>query len=361
MIRPLTSIDNLQLPKAPKLFVLVELLLLVSIPVIGWVGSQALLDTRAGTIVEQVTPGDPGYVATVAASPVTALVEVLDGSVTGVAIVAQQSASEPGGALVLVAPSMLIDGTAVSTFSPSEVVPALETALRLDIPTVHILDESRWANVLGKHSLILDNPDPVVDDGGEPLLAVGEIAVGADLAAVFVGRPLPDGLTEPVIVRRLLWWNSILQDPPDSSDEVAALIRAIGNGVHIVDQLPREADTNLLDIEAAEAMVVEYVPYPKGENDGDRLKVRVLDRVGGLDVGLIARSLTREGFEITEIGNAEVFLDGPATVTVPAGVTDERIAKLAQLYGADTVQPLDLSEQVSEVTLTVGSSAAETS
>lgn len=363
MIRPLTSSYDAKAIRPPVLFVLLEAALLLSVPVIAWFGFQALLGTRAGQFVTPPSATEPGYIAAVAASPVTAFVEVVDGDVSGVTIVTQQSASEPGGALLLVWPTTTIDGVAVSDMTSDQVVPALEVELRLAIATVYVLDSERWSNVLGEHSLLLNNPDPVLDAVGEPLIAVGEAEIGAQLVADFIGRAAEGSTAEAVIVRRSLWWSTLLENPPASEDDIAALIRSVGAGVHTTADLPLQkvGGESVVDAEPAEKLIVSFVPFPAGVVGGDRLQVRLLDKAGGLDLASIARSLALEGYEVVQLGNADAFIDGPAQVVVPAGVTDERVNELAQLYQADTVHAADLPEQSPTVTLIVGSSAAETS
>lgn len=364
MIRPVASTELSRVRKAPLAFILFEVLLVLAIPAIGYLGAQSLLDTRAGEYVTQPTASDPGWLATVDPSPVTALVAVLDGQVTGVAIVAQQRASEPGGAIVLLPPTLQINGVELSAMQPALVAPAVASALRMQYSTVSILDEERWLQVLGEHSVTIENPDPVLDAQGEQILAVGSVEVDAGLVAAFIGQPAAGGNVDAIIVRRELWWDAILASPPSGDDEVAVLLGAVGAGTHDVVELATVLDSagaRVLDIEEAERVLTSYVPFPIGVNPGDRLQVRVLARSADLDLEAVARFLTKEGFEVVQIGNAETFDDGAAQVLVPVGVTDERVEELAQLYSADTVRPTEVTELVETVTLVVGSSTVETS
>ncbi len=383
MIRPVTSLGELRAPRAPTLFILVELLLLSAVPVLGYLGAQSLLDTRAGNIVAQPTAEEPGWLAAVEPSPVTGIVEVLNGNVTGVTIVAQQQQSQPGGTIILVWPSMEIDGVQVGEMAPEEVVPAVSRELRLQIPTVEILDEARWKIVLGSEDREVDNPDPLIDEGGVPLLAVGPITIGSDLAAAFIGRPAVSGDPDSVIVRRTIWWETLLSNPPNGDDDLAALIRTIGAATHQIIDLPTTRSPaggessvgRRIDPALVEQIIVDSVPFPVGSQPGDRPQVKVLDRIGGVDLELIARSVAGLGFEVIQIGNASVFDDGPAEVIVPAGVTDARIELLAELFGAATVYETTSANQAGSaddsasktvetsgtITLIVSGSAAEMS
>lgn len=383
MIRPVTSLGELRTPRAPTLFILVELLLLSAIPVLGYFGAQALLDTRAGNFVAQPTPAEPGWVAVVEPSPVTGIVEVMDGKVTGVTIVAQQQESRPGGSVILVWPSVEIDGIQIGDMAPDDVVPALADELRLQIPSVEVLDEARWRLILQSEVRTVDNPDPLQKESGDSLLEVGPVIIDAELAATFIGQATATGSSEAVIVRRRIWWETLLQDPPQGEDDLAALMRTVGGADHVVLDLPivggaageGVGSTPSIDHDQAELVIVDAVPFPAGAQPGDRLRVRILGRAGGIDLEGIARAATRQGFEVVQIGNATVFDDGPAEVVVPPGVTDARVKRLAEFFAADTVYQSessdgadsadDLASETAEtsrtITVIVGSSAAEMS
>ncbi len=383
MIRPVTSLGELRAPRAPTLFILVELLLLSAVPVLGYLGAQSLLDTRAGNFVAQPTPTEPGWLAAVEPSPITGIVEVLDGKVTGATIVAQQRESQPGGTVILIWPSTEIDGVQVGEMAPGEVVPAISRELRLQIPMVEILDEARWKTVLGSEERTVDNPDPLVGEDEVPLLAVGPVTIGSDLAATFIGSPAVTGHPDSVIVRRTIWWQALLGAPPGGDDDLAALIRTIGAADYRIVDLPTTANLDgeetdagrRIDPDLAEQVVADSVPFPVGSQPGDRPQVQVLDRTGGVDLELVARSVARLGFEVIQIGNASVFDDGPAEVVVPPGVTDARVELLAELFGAATVYETTSANQAGSaddsasktvdtsgtITLIVSSSAAEMS
>lgn len=344
---------------------LIELILLLTIPVMGYLGVQTLLDTRAGNFVTPPTASEPGWLAVVDASPVTALVEVLEGQVTGVALVAQQRASEPGGVVVLVHPDTFLGEVAVSSMSPEDVGPALARELRLAIPVVELLDEERWQRVLGTKTILVNNPDPIGGSGGEVAVDVGEVRIGADLAAVFAGQRVEGANSDAIAFRRDLWWTALLADPPAGDDDVAALLQGLGAGVHVLAELPVIRDgpdgPRFVDPNVAEEMIREYVSFPRGAAPGDRLSVRVLDQEGGLDLEAVARFVASQGYQIVQIGNAEAFVQASPKVIVPDGVTDERVNELAELFGADIVRPVESTEMVDVVTLVVGSEALETS
>lgn len=351
--------------KTPVPFVLVELILLLTIPMMGYLGVQTLLDTRAGNFVTPPTATEPGWLAAVEASPVSAIVEVLDGRVTGVALIVQQRSSEPGGVVVLVHPDTVLGGVTVGSTLPADVGPALASELQLAIPIVEILDEERWKLVLGTKTILVNNPDPIGQSGEKDAVEVGEVRIGAGLAAVFAGRQLDGANSDAIAFRRNLWWTALLEDPPAGDDDVSALLQGLGAGIHVLVELPVIRDgvggPRFVDPDSAEAMIREYVSFPRGDATGDRLSVRVLDHEGGLDLEAVARFVASQGYQIVQIGNAEAFVQASPKVIVPDGVTDERVNELAELFGADIVRPVDSTEMVDVVTLVVGSEALETS
>ena len=356
-----------------------ELTLAMAIPFLAISGYHTLLGSQAGTFIEEPEEGDPGWRALVAPSPITAVVEREGDRLTGVTllvgpvdgpslIVTGESDGELaaagsdvdrdgiGGTVVVVPGTLVVDGSALAARSPEDAVRALETILRLRIETVDVLDEDRWSDVLGTTAYQLANPDPVVDDAGRPLLEVGEIDVGADEAAAFLGRPATDSDPITLLFRRQLFWSALVDDPPDGDDELVDLLRTIdGPGSQVVilplvDVVP-DPDPDLV---AAETLIRDVVPIPAGARPGDRLQVRVVDRTGAADLEAIAAEVASTGSEVVEIGYAQEFDGGLTHLVVPLGVDDPAISDLATLTGATTVHDDDI-EADAVVTLLVGS------
>ncbi len=338
------------------LFVTAELILAMAIPFLAIAGYHTLLDSRAGRFVEEPTEDEPGWRALVDPSPLTAVVEQENGRTTGLVLLAGHLEESPGGAVVVVPGTLQVDGLALVDRTPDDAVAALSKLLRLRIDTVELVDEGRWANVLDDTSYVLANPDPVVDDSGQPLLSVGEIEIGAPHAAAFLGRPAPDSDPITLLFRRQLFWSAVMADPPEGSDRLAEEIRELSGPASQVVILPLvNVEPNPLpDLVAAEALVREVVPVPAGANPGDRLQVRVIDRTGIADLEAVATAVASTGSEVVEIGNAVEFDGGLTHLVVPIGLEDPGLSELAMLTGATTVLDNDI-EADSVVTLLVGS------
>lgn len=360
---------------------LAELTLIMAIPFLAIAGYHTLLGSQAGTFIEEPEEGEPGWRALVAPSPVTAVVETEGGALTGIALLVgpvdgpsvvvsgesevelaaarfDAGVLEAGGTVIVVPGTLVIEGAPLAARSPEEAVAAVETALRLDIDTVDIVDENRWSAILGPTTYRLSNPDPVVDDEGNPLLEVGEIDVGAGEAAAFLGRPAPDSDPITLLFRRQLFWTALIEEPPggdEAGDELTATLNTfVGPGSQVVilplvDVVP-DPDP---DLSASEALIREVVPIPAGAHPGDRLQVRVIDRTGAADLESVAADVASAGSEVVEIGYAQEFDGGLTHLVVPLGVDDPAITELAAITGATTVLDNDIEDD-SVVTLLVG-------
>jgi len=249
------------------LFIVAEVVLLGAIPVLGLLGFRTLLDTRSGEFAIEPGPADAGWVAAVAPSPLSILIDVDDGRVGGAVLLAPSGDDVDGGTVILISGATQVDGRALSERTPAGVVSALEEALRLDL-----------------------------------------------------GVP------------------------------------AIADGVHRIESLP--LDGGAIDFTAAEALLRDAVPLPRGHEVGARLQVRIVDRSGGNDLEVAARNLGRAGFEVVQIANAVVFDEGVTQVLAsPVGGEDE-IARLAALADAAPVPPSLDAEAASIVTLLLGPNAS---
>ena len=362
------------------LFVIAELVLAMAIPFLAIAGYHTLLGSRAGRFVEEPTEDDPGWRALVDPSPLTAVVEREGGAVTGIALltgrldgqalagpsvggtIVEAGGAGIGGTVVVVPGTLQVEGAALAAREPADAVAALARILRLRIDHVEVVDEARWPALLGDAAYRLANPDPVVDDAGQPLLQIGEIDVGAEHAAAFLGRPAAGSDPITLLFRRQLFWSAVLAEPPAGSDPLVADIRQlVGPAAQVVilplvDVVPDPQP----DLAASEALIRDVVPIPAGARPGDRLQVRVIDRTGSADLEAVAAAVASTGSEVVEIGNAVEFDGGLTHLVVPIGLEDPGITELAALTGATTVLDDDV-EADAVVTLLVGSDYAVTS
>lgn len=378
----------------------------MAVPFLAIAGYHALLDSRAGRFVEPPGPEDPGWRAIVDPSPLTAVVEMTDGTIGGIALLAGHAdadaaasdavaggGSGDGGTVILVPGTLQVDGAAIGSLTPEAAVDVLGRTLRLRIGATEVVAATDWERTLGTASYTVANPDPVVDDDGNPLLTVGEIEITGGNAEVFLGRPAEGADPITLMFRRELFWAALLADPPPSvaalsvggagvapeadagTDGAAlgpgtgpdapplalALRTVVGPAARVVD-LPVEAlgPDPEPDLAAAEQLVREVVPVPAGAAPGDRLQVRVIDRTGDADLAAAAARVASNGFEVVEIGNANDFDGGLTQLVVPAGLgepgADGGITALADLAGATTVlEDVEGVDVDPVVTLLIGS------
>jgi hypothetical protein len=348
VIRPVTTLVERPC-RVGVPFILAEVLLVVAIPVLALFGVDALLDSRAGIFVDEPQAGDPGYRALVDASPVTAVVEITDQRLTGIALLAQPGEQQLGGSALLVPGELQLEGVPLGSLSVADAVAALEKGLRLRITRVETVDEARWAALFSDTVYTIDNPDPVVSADGSTVFGVGAQPIGGDAVGLLLGLSVADADPRSLLVRRHRVWESILDEPPTSADQIAGLMTAISGGPHRVTELAMLAtpDDELaggvrltIDPEQVEAQINEAVPFPSGAFPGDRLRVRVIDQVGDGDLLAVAADLGRSGYEVAEIGAAAFPVDSAdavMTVVVPLDVDDEPIAQLAAALGAATM------------------------
>ena len=307
-----------------------EILLALAIPFVMIQGYHTLLDSRAGTFIEEPTRADPGWTALVTPTEVIGVAEVDRGVVTGVTLVVHNPGTAAAGGVVLVPGTLELDGEPLTARAPGEAVLAVTEALRLGVTRIDVLDEQGWVDLLGDASYGLENPDPVpasddegrVDGEAGVLLAVGPVEVGAAEAGAFVGRPANGAVAVSVLPRRHLLWSALLAEPPTTGGALAADLAAIDRLESSVLDLPvtQLEPAALLDPVGAEVLVRDLVAFPTGAAPGDRLRVRLVDRTGRADLEDIAAGVAAQGIEVIEIGNAAAFDDGPTEVVTPVGV-----------------------------------------
>ena len=341
-------------------FVAAEILLFAMVPLFGYLGFTTLLETRTGTFVDDPVEGEPGWRALVDPSPVTALVEVENDRITGLAVVAQPGGGADGGHLILVPGTLLVDGTPLTARDPEGAARAIGSAMRLQIGKIVVLDEGAWQSLLGDTSYLIDVPDPIPNDVDGILLPVGPNQVGAGTTPAFLGRLVVGNDPLSLLFRRRLFWESVLDAPPVSEHELSPILGDLSAGIASIHDFPIES-TEILGPQAllvpdevgVEFLVREAVPFPAGAGPGDRVQVRLIDRNGTADLYELAAALGRQGIEILEIGNSWEYDNGPTEILVPVGFDEVGLSRLAQLVGADTLQAGD-SDFEGSLTLLVG-------
>lgn len=345
-------------------FVAGELLLAMAIPFVAIEGYHTLLESRAGKFTAEPTRIDPGWRALVDPTSVTGIVEVDGETVTGITLLVHHPGLQSGGTAVLVPGSLEAGGATLSARAPAEAVEALSLLIDLSISRVDVLDSAAWSSVLGTETYLLDSPDPVLDDSGNELFAVGPVEVNATNVSAFLGRPAPGAVPISVSLRRHIFWKAFVSSPSGSDAPLAVDLRAMdGTTSQVVDlPLAQEEPAAIADVPAIESLIRDVVAYPTGST-GHRLQVRILDRTGAANLEGIAAAVAALGHEVIEIGNAREFDDGVTQVIAPVALSAEgglpdNLYQLSLSVGVENILvDNDLTEDLTEdvvVTVVIG-------
>ncbi len=304
----------------------------MAVPFLAIKGYHTLLGSQAGVVVDQPEPGTPGWSALVDPTAVVGVAEVLDGELTGFAMVV---VDDTGGAsaVILGSGDALVDGSVEAVevetdeveageaeageveagqLGPIEAVELAAKQLRLRLDSVQVVDDAAWIEAFGSSFLTLDNPDPVLQVDGTPLFEVGVVEVSGESASRFVGQPSEGSSLLSLGPRRLEFWSHVADNGLRGAGPLATLFpasRAEAGLQPAVFELPTavaEADdqTNRIDLPAAEQLLRTLVPFPAGQDGTDRLRVRIVDGHGGADLESIARQVAARGLEVVEISTA---------------------------------------------------------
>ncbi len=337
-----------------RLFVAAEVLLLLAIPILGFVGYRALLESNDGEFIESVAPDEPGYRVYVDPSPLMVVATVEDDSIVNLAVLTRASAESVGGGVVVVGPDLVLDGRRLGDLEPATAAELLGEAMRLDLGPPEVMDAARWAALAGDQEWSVSNPDPITADNGETY-PVGEIAMGGADVPTLLGGVNPAYEGGALAFRQAVVWEALVSKPADGTDPVAEFLTPMAQGAVAVEPLPVNEDGAPgpePDPEAVEAVVNQLVPFPRASVPEERIAVRVLavDPDAGLaEAEQVATELGHRGYEIVEIGIAAPQSE-PTQLIVPA--TDwPGIPELTALMDADKVE-VDASDDV--VTLYVG-------
>ncbi len=340
-------------------FVAGELLLAMAIPFVAIRGYHTLLDSRAGSFVEEPTPSEPGWRALVDSTAVVGIAEVDRGVVTGLTLLVHNAETHAAGTAILVPGTLEIDGALLRDRSPDQALAVLSQTLRLSLSRTEVLDERGWAEVLGDARYALDSPDPVQDDSGGELFGVGAVTVEHANASAFLGRPAPGAAPVSVQPRRHLFWNALIDEPPSTASALGADLRALDRSTSQVIDLPvtQLEPVAIIDGAAVESLIRDVVGFPAGSVPGDRLQVRILDRTGTVDLEDIAAAVAAQGMEVIEIGNAAEFDNGETTIIAPVSLVEQdgslppELGDLSLSLGTTSVT-ID-NETVSDLVVTV--------
>ena len=363
-------------------------LLAASIPVLGLVGVQTILDSSDGEVVDPVLdPSEPGYRALIQPSPTMLLIqEDAQGSMVGGAVLSLAGQEGGGGSVMIYPPNLagevpdigVLPIAAASAFSGDEAaLSAAEWTLHIDIPEVVALSSEELADFYAATGpLTIQNPDAVRLDDGTTFPA-GSLELQPDEIPRYTAHLGDDESQLNRLLRQQLVWEAWIDQisdagavtfPGEQDSGLARFLAGIVEGTHRVENLPLDAGSTQLD----EGTVVELrldeerwaqllpdlVPFPAGAAEGDRYVVRVL--AGTEDDSTVrpaARRIVTAGGQISMIGNADEF--GHQTTEViyydPAHRSDAEA--VADALGFGTVTLVDEIDDSADVIVVLGADA----
>jgi hypothetical protein len=369
-------------------FVLLEVVLLASIPALAWIGFRTVLDTTEGQAVDpELDPGEPGYEAFLDPTPV-AMVAGLDpdGALSWLTVLALGGPSEEGGAVLFLPITTVVDHADLGEVTLADVWAATGRA-GLPAATADALGAGFSESIVLEHATVSTLVAPAVPFTVElndelPGFDTGEVALDADAVPELLELRAEGESDLARLVRHEDVWRAWLAAVAASSDPdvvpgerssgIGRYVRGLAAGAVTFDVVPvtpvedeegdeDEVERFEVDPDAAYVLVADRIPFPVAARPGDRLRVRVLDGVGTDGLALrAAREVVRAGGQVTVIGNADRF---DATVSrlvyFDASLADE-VDDVASSLGIDEVQREDgpNPNDLVDLTLVVGDDLA---
>lgn len=320
--------------------------LVVSIPVLGYVGYEVARDSRQGQVINPVTdPAAPGFEAVVDATPTMLVADTdAEGALNGITLLSMHGGDE-GGSIVSVPVGTLVElplteiGRADfrQIFEISELDgldQRVETMVTASMQETTQIGVDQWETLVAPVGpLLIDNPAPIVDAFGGQVFAQGQVEVAPDQVGLFLtgGGPFDGGMTRTD--RQLAFWEAWTAKveesgspdavPGETDRGLGRFVRGLASGPRdlagfpvVAVPIPGAAAADTTIFEPDEAAIADFtatvVPFPVGVG---RSRTRILDGVGERGLASQAANLiVPAGAEITTVGNDDEF--GQATTRV---------------------------------------------
>lgn len=321
-------------------FAMAMIVFVGAIPVLGYVGSQVLKDSKAGSFTgSSLAPTDPGFEAQVEPTP-TALAIQYDDQGVPVGLTFMALAGSDGGGTVIFIP--VETEVAVPRFGIGNLKLAWESApkdepgagqerltsqvaqlLNVGITETVELDNASWDQLTAPVGpLNVENPD-ALDLGFGVTIPSGQTEVPSNLVGQYLAKSLPGESDVNRMVRHEALWRAWLQQVADSTDPAAvpgetasgigAFARALADGPIDFQTLPVERDPEVdnlyvVDKTAMKRMITDAVASPTAATPGSRFTVRLLNGVSADALpGEVVREIVGRGGAVTILGNGPEF------------------------------------------------------
>jgi hypothetical protein len=349
--------------RAPRLtlravaFGLALALLVGAVPVLGYVGSQRLLDSRGGQVVEgRIDEDEPGFRATITPTDTTMVVHRdAEGRPAAVAILAL-GAGDAGGSVILVPLSLQPADTSFFTriIDGYDAVEdddgfrrSVEDVIGISVPPplIDLTDQSLATLIAPVAPLELDVSDPVMADDG--VTYDGPVSLAAEAVGPYL-RATNEGEPEIAHLERIrdvwaAWLEAIGSATATEPIGAAATgmggyLRTLAAGDPVVETLDVEqvddyfAGTSYVPGSEMQEQIIDAVPFPMPPRTGVRFLATVLNGARGERLPLdLMRDIVAAGGSLTTLGNAGAFGQEETVILHKADVQDEAEALQALL------------------------------
>lgn len=331
-------------PKPPwwrrAAFAIAVLVFVAAIPALGYVGSQLIADSKAGSFSGGILgPGDPGFEAQVEPTP-TALAIQYDDEGVPVALTFMALAGSDGGGTVVFIP--VETEVAVPRFGIGNLKLAWESApadqpgagrdrltnqvaqlLNVGIGETIELNNRSWDQLVAPVAPIaIENPDPI-ELGFGVTIPSGATELPSDLVGQYLAKTVPGENDINRLVRHEELWRSWLEQvaasndpaavPGESNAGIGRFARALAAGPIDFQTLPVEQDDELdnlylVDKSAVKRLVTDAVASPTSPAPGSRFTVRLLNGVSADAIpGELVREIVGRGGAVIILGNGPEF------------------------------------------------------
>jgi hypothetical protein len=314
--------------------------LVVAIPVLGYVGFNRVFTSTAGRRIDaQNDPTKPSFEVNVTPTPVLLVAQTnADDALTSVTMLVL-GPHDNGGAVLFVPPATTSapkNGTAstLAAAYASGGVPLLNAAtadlLGVSFDQVIAITDTQWAQFVTPIApLNITNPDKLVaiDAKGhqQTQFAAGPLALQAQDVPAYLEARNPQESDLARLARQQLVWQAWLGAvkgssnanavPGESSSGFGRYVRGLAQGDVAFSVLPVKAatapsgdETFTADATTVAAAMAKLVPLPTPAEPGDRVRIRLLSGVGPVDPSaLVAAQLVPPSAQLTIIGNADRF------------------------------------------------------
>lgn len=369
--------------------IVTTVVLAAAIPVFGYVGVKAVLESRGGRLVETtLEPDEPGYEAIVEPTPVALVAQSEAGRLVGLTVLSLPSAD--GGGSVLFVPVETSTGAATLAFGFDRLRGAYDVAgldgvrqataniLNASFTEAVEIDGAQMAALVAPVApLRFDNPDALRGDdaaGESFLFDAGPTELAAEQVGTYLGLGRRGESDLNRLVRHQLVWESWVAAVAAAPDPATAVPGEGGQGLgHFVSQLARgtvvyetlpvtevqapEGGVNHFEPIAGEipGLVGRIIPLPTAANPGSRVRVRILDGAAVPEATrAIIEPLVVAGAQVIVIGNADRFTYAATEVRYDHLIPRESAEQVQAALGLGTITASSFGTDAFDVTVVVG-------